>query len=207
MEFLISENEIVKLLIKQLDNNFIINDTEKKLIEELFPNVIKRCDYCFSYSTNKYYSNNGVTYFNPFHSGQYSIFLYYFSNEVWKCKNSILADKIYYLNKVLNACDLSYEVNLPSIFMLDHPVGSVLGRAEYSDFFSFGQSCTVGNNNGVYPKIGKNVRMCANSMILGNSIIGDNVTIAANACVKDENVPNNSLVFGLSPHLIIKQKK
>jgi serine O-acetyltransferase len=119
----------------------------------------------------------------------------------------VLADKCYYLNKVLNSCDLFYEVELPPIFMLDHPVGSVMGRAKYSDYFSFGQNCTVGNNHGIYPVIGDHVRMCANSMILGNCTIGNNVIIGAATCVKDESIPDNSLVFGKSPHLIIKSAK
>jgi serine O-acetyltransferase len=119
----------------------------------------------------------------------------------------LLMDKCYYLNKALNACDLFYEVELPSIFMIDHPVGSVMGRAKYSDYFSFGQNCTVGNNHGIYPVIGDHVKMCASSMILGNCIIGNNVIIGATACVKDENIPDNSLVFGNSPNLIIKPRK
>jgi len=207
MNFAIPQHEIIELIIKQIDNNFTINNIEKDLIIKRFQNVIKRCEYCFSHTKNKYYTNNNTTFFNPFHSGQYSIFLYFFSNEVWKEGNTILADKIYYLNKSLNACDLFYEIELPGIFMLDHPVGTVLGRAKYSDFFSFAQNCTVGNNRGIYPKIGKNVRMCANSMILGNCNIGENVTLAANTCIKDQNIPNDSIVFGSSPNLIIKQKK
>lgn len=107
----------------------------------------------------------------------------------------------------MNACDLYYEIALPDIFMLDHPVGSVMGRATYGNYFSFGQNCSVGNNKGIFPAIGEYVKMSANSMILGNSNIGDNVTIAAGACVKDQDIPQNSLVFGSSPNLIIKPKK
>lgn len=51
----------------------------------------------------------------------------------------------------MNGCDLYHEVNLPHYFTLDHPVGSVMGRAEYGEGFSFGQNCTVGNNKGIYP--------------------------------------------------------
>lgn len=91
--------------------------------------------------------------------------------------------------------------------MLDHPVGTVMGRANYSDYFSFAQNCTVGNNNGIYPTIGSKVRMCANSMILGNCIIGNNVTLGANCCVKDETIESDTIVFGSSPNLIIKYKK
>ena len=170
--------------------------------------MISRCEYCFSYTKNKYYSCDGETYFNPYQSAQYTIFLYFFSNTVsQETHNRLLADKLYYLNKIMNGCDLYHEVALPDYFTLDHPVGSVMGRAEYGEGFSFGQNCTVGNNRGIYPIIGRNVRMCANSSIIGNCHIGNNVTIGANSGVKDENVPDNCIVFGYSPNLIIKQKK
>lgn len=206
MKLSVSQEDLEKLLIKQISNLFLLNSRESDLIKKTHPIVLDRCEYCFSHSDNKYYWKDGVTYFNPFHSGQYSIFLYYFSNELWIQGDSPLADKIYFLNKALNACDLFYQVNLPRIFMLDHPVGSVMGRANYSDFFSFGQNCTVGNNKGVYPTLGKHVRMCANSMIIGNCNIGDNVTLGANACVKDEDIEANTIVFGSSPNLILKKK-
>ncbi len=108
---------------------------------------------------------------------------------------------------MLNACDLFYEVELPDIFRLDHPVGTVMGRAKYSDYFLFSQNCTVGNNRGIYPQIGQHVWMCTNASIIGNCIIGNNVIIGANACVKDQNIPDNSIVFGQSPNLIIKEQK
>lgn len=61
---------------------------------------MQRIEKCFAPNPNKYYSRDGETYFNPFHSGQYSIYLYFLSNEVWKAGNSLLADKIYYLSDI-----------------------------------------------------------------------------------------------------------
>lgn len=49
--------------------------------------------------------------------------------------------------------------------------------------------------------------MYANSSILGNCKIGNNVNIGAGAVVKNQNVPDNCTVFGLSPNLIIKRNK
>ena len=40
---------------------------------------------------------------------------------------------------------------------------------------------------------------------MGNSHIGDNCIIGAGTLVKDEDVPENSIVFGKSPNLIIKK--
>lgn len=163
---------------------------------------------CFESNPNKYYHKNGEVFFNPFHSAQYTIFLYLMSREVFKIgKNSLLADKIYYLNKALNCCDLFYEVELPEYFRLDHPLGSVMGRAIYGNGFSFSQCCTVGNNNGIYPKIGENVKMCAYSSIIGNCHIGNNVIIGANSGIKDCDVPDNTIVFGQFPNNIFKPLK
>lgn len=170
--------------------------------------VLRKLEKCFAPNPNKYYHRNGEIFFNPFHSAQYTIFLYLMSREIFLNGNSpLLADKIYYLNKALNGCDLFYEIELPSYFTLDHPVGSVMGRAEYGEGFSFTQCCTVGNNNGIYPVIGKNVRMCAYSSIIGNCHIGDNVIIGANSGVKDCDIPDNTIVFGQYPNNVFKHRK
>jgi serine O-acetyltransferase len=205
----ISQEKIIEQLLLQLSSIFFISEEDKMLINTNKGCVFSRCEYCFSKTLNKYYHiEQGETFFNPYHSGQYTVFLYYLSNSIYRNSNAkLLSDKIYYLNKMLNSCDLFYEVELPEFFTLDHPVGSVIGRAQFGEGFSFSQNCTVGNNKGIYPIIGENVKMCANSSIIGNSIIGSNSIIGANSGVKDENVPANSLVFGYSPNLIIKQIK
>ena len=209
MIFEIPKEDIIKGLIRQLTSFFSISTEEINTINSLSDEVFERCDICFSKNENKYYSRNGETYFNPFHSGQYTVFLYYFSNTIFKKTNNQirLADKVYYLNKLMNSCDLFYEVEFPKYFMLDQPVGSVIGRAKIGNFFKFTQNCTVGNNKNIFPTIGENVTMTANSMVFGNSKIGDNVIIGVGACVKDEDIPDNSIVFGSSPNLIIKKRK
>ena len=123
--------------------------------------------------------------------------------------NSLLADKIYYLNKIMNAVDLFYAIELPDVWSAEHPLGSVMGRAKYSNGFFFYQGCTVGgtkDKNGAiyYPTIEKNVSMFANSCILGRCHIGENVKIGAGCIVKNQDIPDNSIVFGQSPNLIIK---
>ena len=208
MKTSISETDIIDLISHQLSNMFMLSEGERNLLIEVWPDVKKKLEYCFSKNPNKYYSNQGETYFNPYQSAQYTIFLYFMSRIVWvKTRNSILADKIYYLNKTLNCCDLFYQVELPDFFKLDHPVGSVMGRARYSEGFSFSQCCTVGNNRGIYPVIGKNVRMCAYSSIIGNCKVGDNVIIGSNSGIKDIDVPANTMVFGYTPNNVFKPIK
>jgi serine O-acetyltransferase len=163
---------------------------------------------CFAASTNKYYNHNGEVRFSPYHSGQWCIFLYFLANSIfrkerWEAART-LCDKLYFLNKAMNGLDLYYEVEMPDIFFLDHPVGTVMGRAKYSNHFSFGQNCTVGNNKGIFPEIGERVNMMSGSKILGKSRIGNNVIIAANAYIKDQDVPSHTIVFGSSPDLTFK---
>ena len=206
----ISKNELFKLLCNQLNNFFGISDKETIILKKVFNPALKRSFFCFSKNKNKYYQENGKTYFNPYHSGQNCIFLYFISNMIFKSGrkkrlNKLLADKIYYLNKTLNGLDLFYEVEMPKIFILDHPLGSIIGRGKIKDYFFFSSGCVVGNNKGIYPKIGKNVRMLANSKILGNCIIGDNVIFAPNSYVIDTNIPNNVIVFGQYPNNVIKK--
>ena len=201
------EDQLCELVYKQLNNLFFVNLSEHNQLAAALPDTLKRCDTCFAGNPAKYFQRDGESYFNPYHSGQYAIFLYYLSNTVFKQGNNLLADRLYYLNKLLNACDLYHEIELPDIFILDHPVGSVMGRAQYGNYFAFSQNSTVGNNKGIFPRIGEHVTMLSGTKILGDCEIGDYVTLAANTYVKDTDIPAHSLVFGESPNLVIKENR
>lgn len=207
-----SKEQILDLLYHQLDNFFFLSQEERQDIAEVMDVVLERCRINFQASDNKYFIANGGGY-NPFHSVMNMIFLYYVSNELYKRgKSTELCDKVYYLNKIMNAVDLFYAISLPERFGAEHPLGSVMGRAQYSNGFFFYQGCTVGGTrdkegNLFYPEIEENVRMYANSSILGKCHIGRNAQIGAGALVKNQDVPDNSIVFGQSPNLIIKTRK
>ncbi|MDC2625262.1 serine O-acetyltransferase [Bacteroides ovatus] len=110
----------------------------------------------------------------------------------------------------MHSIDIYHAVNLPDVFFLEHPVGSVFGRAEYGTNFFAMQNCTVGGNRDrktgelFYPVIGDNVKMYSGSKIIGKSKIGNNVTLAANTYVKDIEIPDGATVFGQSPNLVVK---
>ena len=200
-----SKEYLLQLIERQL-SMFMVTPIELKTINENIDAVLERLEYSFKFNANKYYSKEGEPYFNPFHSGQWAIFLYYLSNTLFvkNVVNRTICDKIYYLNKMLNGCDLFYEVKLPDIYMSDHPVGTVMGRATFANYFSFCQGCTVGNNNGIFPVFGEYVTLLSDAKVIGKCVIGSNVIIGANTYIKDENIPSNSIVFGMSPNLIIK---
>lgn len=209
MKIEITREELSELVKKQIDHLFLLRKgAEATHLEVCIDQALLRTEYCFKHTTNKYYQQDEEAYFNPFHSGQYCVFLYFLSHTIFHSdpKHRSLADRVYFLNKSLNAIDLFYEVKMPDIFFLDHPVGTVLGRAEFGDYFSFSQNCTIGNNKGIYPMIGRNVKLLSGAKLIGNSTIGDNVILSSNTYVKDTDIPSCSIVFGSSPNLIIKSK-
>lgn len=208
MRLTMTEPEVRAQLERQLGSFFVLSDEECAAIDGAWVATLGRLEKRFIRIKNKYYSRNGVVVFDPLHSCQWAHFLYTLSNEIHR-RGGVrsVCDKIYALNRALSAVDLYYEVDLPDIFNFDHPLGAVMGRAEYSDYFTFSQGCTVGNNRGAYPRFGQRVFMMSDSKVIGDCKVGDNVIIGANACVKDQDVPSNSIVFGESPNLIIKENR
>lgn len=212
----LNKASILELVCHQIDSNFFLLEEEKSAIEDNLDSTLQSCEENFIHSANQYYSRivdgNKEAYFNPYHSVQWMTFLYYLAHIIYlNGTKTMICDKLYYLNKLLNGLDLFYAIDLPAQFGAEHPVGSVMGRAKYSKGFFFYQGCTVGGTYDKagcihYPVIEENVKMYANSSILGKCHIGKNVQIGAGALVKNQDVPDNSIVFGQSPNLIIKTK-
>lgn len=204
-----STDELRDLLIRQLSALFPIDEKEIDQIERLLPCSMAWIEECFSHLSNKYYlkDGGGGLRFDPLHGCQWAMLLYRLSREAYIKECGALPDKLYALIRALSGCDLFYQVQLPDIFTFDHPFGSVIGRADYADYYVFTQGCTVGNNHGIYPRFGQRVYMLSNSKVIGDCAIGSDVIISANAYVKDTNIPAGSIVFGQSPNLIVKTDK
>lgn len=197
-------SELEVYVDKQIENQLICRVSTKPYI----PLAVRRTNKCLFSITSKYHLGRDKEEipFSVYNTVEYTIFLYNLARVAYEMDCSgVNAEKIYYLNKILNAVDIFYEVCLPSVWWAEHPLGSVMGRAIFSDYFFFYQGCTVGGNREHYPRIGKNVTMFSNSKILGRCNIGDNVLFSANSYVKDTDIPNNCIVFGQSPNLVIKQ--
>ncbi len=198
---------IVEVASTQLQNVFCADSVELDAVKKYHLKAYERAKTSLSVFNNKYLTSE----LSPFNSVIYCNYLYWLSRTLFENGENTLADKVYYLNKMLNSVDLFYAIELPERWSCEHPLGSVMGRAKYGDHFFFYQGCTVGGNrnNGIleYPTLGENVTMYSDSKIVGSSCIGNNVLIAANAYLKNETIPDNSIVFGQSPNLIIKQRK
>lgn len=201
--------EILSQIERQLQNFFI--EIDMTYIEKCAAEAYQKCLHALGAFHNKYLNVDGIPHFSLNHSGCWAIYLYYLSNSMSKIEEAqASAQQIYYLNKVMHGVDWYCEVDLPQHFMCEHPIGSVLGRATYGDYLFIYQGVTIGASTNMktgkmsYPVLGNNLLMYSDSKILGNSQIGNNVVLSANACVLNQNIPDDSIVFGISPNLVIK---
>lgn len=205
----LNKNELIRYVAKQVSFHF--PDTEVA-VDRLAPAVsraLQRLEYCFSKINIKYFFDGTSVLFNHLNTDQYAAFLYYLSNTIWQEeKDSALAAKIYYLNKCLNCIDAFYEVTLPDVFLLVHPVGTVLGRGEYKDYFVAYQRVTVGGNKDLeYPRLGKGVAMYGGSALIGKCEIGDNCLISFGTMVMETAIPPGMVVFGKYPDIVYKKTR
>ena len=162
---------------------------------DLVGRALARIEESFSQIDIKYYRDaQGTATFSHRHSDQYATFLYLCSREAVADGQIELAELFYLLNKALHALDVYVEVDLPTPFLLSHPVGTVLGRASYGPGFFVHQGCTVGGNRGSYPVIGEGVTMYAGSSVIGSCHIGDRCRIGAGVTLVDVDVPAHSTV-------------
>lgn len=133
--------------------------------------------------------------FNHFNSLQYATFLYLLGNEHWKAAASdFMADRLFFLNRALNAMDLFYSVEMPEIFFVSHGIGAVLGNATYGNRLVIFQNVTVGRVGDQRPSIGENVILYPGAIVTGRSEIGNNSIVTAGTVVHGISVPDNVVV-------------
>ena len=206
LQLAIPESRIVGLISRQLRHLFEFEaSVDGPQLDNASAMALCSIAVCFAPCRNKYYHRDGVPFFDPMHTGQNAIFLYFLSRHLAIAGAISLADKVYYLNKTLNALDLYHGVHMPAVFYLDHPVGSVIGRATIGDGFVFCQNCTVGNSQGIFPVIGREVTLFAGATLIGRCRVGERVIFGAGTLVVDQDVPSYSVVSGRSPNLVIRK--
>lgn len=205
MKLSLTADALAAYLARQVSNVFPDSEVAGNEYRPFVDAALERVEYCFAAIKNKYFPQRSKTYFNHRQTDQYAMFLYLVANSVFRRHGDIaLAEKAYALNKALHGLDAFYEIALPDIFGFQHPVGTVLGRARYSNYFFVYQRCSTGAKDTIYPTIGEGVVMYGGSSIIGNCKIGNNVSLSAGAFVMGQDVPDNSVVFGHSPNLTIK---
>jgi serine O-acetyltransferase len=204
----LSNKELAEYICSQLNNFFPDKDKlTSTALKALVDNTEEIAYKCFSQIPKKYFCENNQVFFNHLQSDQYAMYLCMLSrNASLFNANSSLASKIYYLNKALHSIDVYFRTELPEVFLFVHPLGSILGRAKFSDYFIMYQNCTVGClNEGIFPTFTGKVILYANSSVLGNCNVGDNVCIASGTSLINTNVPDNTIVLGDYPNYIFKE--
>lgn len=178
-------------------------------ISEQFPQTLIRLETCMSGIHRKYFNQDGAIEFNHMNSDHMATFLYLLANTTWKATNNPrIPTKLFYLNKLMNSLDLFYSVELPEVFFLVHPMGSVIGNAQYGNYLAIYQGCTVGAVDGTYPQFGEGTILFAGATVLGKTFCGDNVTFAAKSFVINATIPENSVVTGSFPeHKIVSSSR
>lgn len=215
MQLSLKKDDLKLYLKRQLD--FFFPDKfamEGKDIDSAFDLALDRLENCFKYLTFPAYCDDaGQTYFSHLHADQYAQFLYFFSNSLWKLsENRPVCDKVMYLNRVLNNFFFSYKGNLPDIFFLGHPIGTVLGNAVYSDFLVVLQGVTINTSSDSLgnpaPVLGKGLFMGAGAKIIGNKPVGNRVSISVDTVVYDREIPDDRIVItDKNGEVIVSERK
>jgi len=190
-----------RYVARQLSNFQPDRDVAPEELSAAVDAALGRFEKCQENRRGKYVSRE-LDHLNTDH---YAAFLYYLSNGLSHAGRLELASKVYGLNKALHALDVFYEVELPEVFALQHPVGTVLGRGKFASYFFVYQRCSVGSNlAGVYPRFREGVVMFGGASVIGDSEIGPNTWISVGTTIMDQSVPGDCVVFGRSPNLIVK---
>lgn len=130
--------------------------------------------------------------FNHLNALQYTTFLYLLANEAWRAHgHSELAERLFCLNRALNAIDLFYTVDLPEVFLISHGLGAVLGNVSYGNRLVVFQNVTVGRVGDDRPSVGANVVLFPGAVITGRTVIGDGSVVAAGTVLHGIEVPSD----------------
>jgi serine O-acetyltransferase len=191
------ENYVLRLLSHHIPDKYVATSLTKKT----FSIALQRLEFCFSNIHKKYYCQNGVSNFDHLNTDHMATFLYFLGNTIWNnTGDDQCPTRLFYLNKILHGLDLFYSVKMPDIFLLVHPVGTVLGNACYENYFVAYQNCTVGALTDAYPAFKEGAILYSGCTVLGSCRLGENVVLAANSMLISTDVPDNSLVLGQYPH-------
>ena len=149
------------------------------------------CDrylYCLSRKKTKHRPVNILM-----HSDEYASFLVFLARQAYRSEFIELAELVYLVNRRLNSFDCFYTREMPDVFHLEHPLGSVLGQAVYGNYLVVYQGVSVGGDMKLrYPSLGEGVALFAKSSVIGEAVIGSNCAIGAGVQVYGDVVSGGS---------------
>lgn len=177
-------------------------------IERPVAQALERYEYCASRIALPGYSREGAPLFDHLHGDQSAIFLYFAANSAWSaCEDVQTAAAFFLLNKQRNGLVCMYDTRLPEIFLLNHTVGTVLGKATYANYFVAYQRVTVGTDRGEQPVLAEGVTMYPGSSVVGAATVGARTILSIGATVRNADVPADAIVSGSSPSLHVHARR
>lgn len=196
----LDSHELAAYVTRLMATHFPDNRATSLDLQPIVVEALERIENNFSRIERKYFTIDGRTSFDYLNGDHFATFLYFLANSAWKnTGDTVVPTKLFSLNKILHGLDLYFSVRLPEVFLLVHPVGTVIGNADYSNYLVVYQNCTIGSDAGKYPRFGEGVILYSRVSVLGNCSIGDNVVFAANSFVVNSDVPADSIIVGQYP--------
>jgi serine O-acetyltransferase len=188
----LEQAQLEQLIVRQLEH--LVPDglpINQHILHQHLSHALERL--CICINSVRWWKKNE---FDHLHSSQYTIFLYFLANTIWRETNDTeLPTKLFILNKALNGIDLFYEINMPSRFFIGHSLGIVLAKATYADYFAIYQNCTVGKNHGVSPILDEGVLLYPNTAVIGRCHIRARTVVAQGVSIVNQDTPGESTVF------------
>lgn len=203
----LSVTDLAAYVARQLVLFFPDRD-ESTVVRSTTGEAVERMEHCVRHVRMKGWWTTDGPRFDHLHTDQYAVFLYYLANTAHQHGERSLAAKAYALNKALHGLDAFYEVELPAIFALVHPVGTVLGRARYGDYFCAYQNVAVGSDlEHRHPVLGRGVVLYGGARVLGGATIGDNCMLSTGCTLLGDDVPKDHIAFGAHKALTLKASR
>ncbi|MEN9907217.1 MAG: hypothetical protein RLZZ540_358 [Bacteroidota bacterium] len=207
----LDENNLLHYLNRQLVSFFPDGKDNELELALIISRALQRVEFCFSKIKGKYFTDEKTIFFNHLNGDHYCMFLYFASREAFLLNNQSYYLKISLLNKYLFSIDLFGHIEMPDIFLLVHPLGTIIGRAKIQNYFVAYQGVTIGGvhkNSAIeYPSFGKGTVCYSNSSIIGNAVLGENTIIGANTNIVGGNFQDNSTILGRFPDIKLKSNE
>ena len=182
-------------------------------VETAFATALERLEHSIRTVTLPgYHTAEGEACFSHMHADQYAQLLYFFGNSLWQeSQNRAVCDKLLGMNRALFSLFLSYKCKMPEHFVLGHPIGTILGNADYGDYLVVFQGVTVNTetdeNGNAAPHLGKGLFLGAHAKIIGRQTVGDRVSVGVGAMLYGQDVPDDHVVLAEEGKTVIRARK
>ncbi len=194
------------MLTKSLTNDCpydIKHLLDESLLLPMFKSVFLKILSEHSKLKNSFYSRDGCGIYDPLYLDHYLILCYRFARTLYEAGNDELAKVVYYSSRIRCSVDIFYKTDIGSHFIPVHPFGTVISpHSIYGKGLVLYHNVLIGHYNANTPSeelkrpvIGDGVRIYSHSRVMGNSKIGNNVTISMGTTIIDRDIPDNSKVL------------